>query len=118
MASAPSVLWEIHLRVPPGGPVSLWCKRGGERLTNGVVRTTPIDALSLLGVLLADFAHGDQLFVTARAGDSKMSMWTTCSRAAGLYWCAAALTQLWQLAGHPPAHEQDAKSRVPVRHSA
>jgi hypothetical protein len=47
-----------------------------------------------LELLLEPFARGDQLFITARGHDSKISMWTTASRAAGLYWCAAALSQL------------------------
>lgn len=100
--------------------MSVWCKRSGERITNGVVRlNTPAHALRLLDQLLERFVHGDELFITARAGDSKMSMWTTGSRAAGLYWCAAALAQLWKM----PVEQGSETARslpppAPVRHSA
>lgn len=76
--------------------MAISCKRAGERLTPGVLRApSPAHALRILDQLLLGFAYGDQLFITARCHDSTMSMWTTGSRAAGLYWCAAALTQLW-----------------------
>jgi len=119
MPRAPAALWEVHVRVPPGGTVSLWCKRSGDRLTNGVVRmNTPADTLRLLELLLETFAHGDQLFITARAGDSKMSMWTTSSRAAGLYWCAAALAQLWRSPTELALAAAEPPLIAPVRHTA
>ena len=97
MAGEPSGLWEIHLRIPADGPVAVACKRGGDRLLNGVVRlSTPAEALELLERLLAVFREGDQLFITARTHDTSLSMWSTRSRAAGLYWCATALSQLWR----------------------
>lgn len=96
MARDRNVLWEIHLRITSGAPVSIACKRDGERLTQGVARmTTPAEALQLLETLLERFERGNQLFITARAHDSSLSMWSTGSKAAGLYWCAAALGQLW-----------------------
>ncbi|MET0339374.1 MAG: hypothetical protein ABW252_00145 [Polyangiales bacterium] len=56
--------------------------------------------------LLGEFAQGHQLFITARthdnARDTSLSMWITASKAAGLYWCAAALGQLWRSSREPP----------------
>lgn len=78
--------------------MSVCAKRAGEKLTPGVVQLpSPSEALQLLEHLLSSFTHGDSLFITARTHDSSMSMWNTCSKAAGLYWCAAALGQLWQV---------------------
>ena len=92
----PATLWEVHIRVPPDGPLAIACKRGGEQITPGVIRpSSPCDALRLVDNLLARFDSGDQLFITARGHDSKLSMWSTHSRSVGLYWCAAALSQLW-----------------------
>jgi hypothetical protein len=97
VTTEPSGLWEIHLRIPAEGPVSISCKRGGQRLTDGVTRTsTPAEALRTLGLLLEPFQEGDQLFITARSHGSSLSMWSTQSRAVGLYWCATALSQLWR----------------------
>lgn len=62
--------------------------------------STPSDALRLLETSLMKFAEGDELFITARAEDSTLSMWRTESRAAGLYWCASALTKLWRANEH------------------
>jgi hypothetical protein len=45
--------------------------------------------------VLAPFTSGDRLFITARGDESPISMWTTGSRSAGLYWCAAAIAKLW-----------------------
>lgn len=105
VTSKPSGLWEIHLRIPAEGPVSIACKRGGERLTKGVVQlSTPADVLQTLEQMLEAFAEGDALFLTARThGGTSLSMWSTQSRAVGLYWCAAALSQLWRpRSGAPP----------------
>lgn len=67
---------------------------------DGVVRmSTPGEALSLLERVLHGFREGDQLFITARTHDTSLSMWSTHSRAAGLYWCATALSQLWRPRG-------------------
>ena len=97
VTSEPSGLWEIHLRIRAEGPVSIACKRGGERLTEGVMKmSTPSDALQMLELLLEHFAEGDELFITARTHGTSLSMWSTQSRAVGLYWCAAALSQLWR----------------------
>ncbi|MET0343956.1 MAG: hypothetical protein ABW252_23280 [Polyangiales bacterium] len=106
MTSAPE-LWEVHLRIPPRGPVASATKRAGERLTHRIVRTgTPCDALRRIEELLCEFAHGDQLFITARTHDNScdttLSMWTTTSKAVGLYWCATALGQLWRSSREPP----------------
>jgi hypothetical protein len=96
VATALTTLWEIHIRVPAQGPVAVACKRGGERLTNDVVRpTSPSEALRVIELLLAPFRSGDRLFVTARGHDSKLSMWSTSSRSTALYWCAAAVAKLW-----------------------
>ena len=67
---------------------------------------TPCDALRRIEDLLREFAHGHQLFITARTHDhtrdTSLSMWTTASKAVGLYWCAAALGQLWRTPRKPP----------------
>lgn len=95
MRTEPATLWEVHIRVPTDGPLAIACKRGGERVTPGVIRPlSPGDALRIVDSLLARFDAGDHLFITARGHDSKLSMWSTHSRSVGLYWCAAALTQL------------------------
>lgn len=97
MTTEPSGLWEIHLRIPADGPVSIAAKRGGERLTNDVMQmSTPAAALQMLERLLEAFAEGDELFITARTHGTSLSLWSTQSRAVGLYWCAAALSQLWR----------------------
>jgi hypothetical protein len=93
----PARLWEIHLRIPTHGPVAVSCKHGGESVSNGVARTsTPGDALRLIESLLTTFNEGDQLFITARASDSNLSMWRTESKGTGLYWCASVLAKLWR----------------------
>jgi hypothetical protein len=95
--TSPSELWELHLRIADSGPVAVSCKHGGERVTPGVLQVaTPCGAIKLIEQLLATFGPGDQLFITARSPDCSLSMWTTTSKAAGLYWCAAALGQLWR----------------------
>jgi hypothetical protein len=77
--------------------VAISCKRGGESVSHGVAQTsTPGDALRLIEGLLTTFREGDQLFITARASDSNMSMWRTASKATGLYWCASVLAKLWR----------------------
>jgi len=93
----PARLWEVHLRIPTHGPVAISCKHGGESVSNGVAQTsTPGDALRLIEALLTSFRAGDQLFITARASDSNLSMWRTESKGTGLYWCASALAKLWR----------------------
>jgi hypothetical protein len=91
-----TTLWEVHIRVPVEGAVAIACKRGGERLTPEVVRfVQPSDALGVLKRMLERFRNGDELFVTARGHDSRLSMWSSRSRSAGLYWCATAISQLY-----------------------
>ncbi|MDB4972921.1 MAG: hypothetical protein JWN48_1262 [Myxococcaceae bacterium] len=112
VTSEPATLWEVHLRIPDRGPVALACKRGGERLTDDVLRLpTPADVLRRLEHLLERFAEGDQLFVTARTHDSALSMWRTNCKSAGLYWCASALAKLWRSDTCP--HEYD-EEKVPL----
>ena len=97
MSQEPTRLWEIHLRVPADGPLAISCKHGGESVSHGVARmSTPGDALRLIEALLMNFSEGDQLFITARASDSNLSMWRTESKGTGLYWCASALAKLWR----------------------
>lgn len=100
----PTTFWEVHIRVPVGGPVAIACKRGGERLTPEVVRfVQPADALGVLNRMLEQFRSGDELFVTARGHDSRLALWSTHSRSAGLYWCAAAISQLYSASLRGPA---------------
>jgi len=97
VSQEPTQLWEVHLRVPTEGPVAVSCKRGGTSVSHGVARaSTPSDALRLIEGLLASFSEGDQLFITARASDSNLSMWRTESKGTGLYWCASVLAKLWR----------------------
>lgn len=97
VSQEPAQLWEVHLRVPTEGPVAVSCKRGGTSVSHGVARaSTPSDALQLIEAMLATFSDGDQLFITARASDSHLSMWRTQSKGTGLYWCASALAKLWR----------------------
>lgn len=71
--------------------------RGEERVTDGVLRPkTPSEALSMLEVLLEPFRNGEELFITARTNDARLSMWSTQSRATALYWCASAFAKLWR----------------------
>ena len=102
--SGPQELWEIHLRIPAEGPVAIASKRGGKSLVGeGVIRlATPFAALRQIEALLSEFGQGDQLFITARTHDTALSMWSTTSKAVGLYWCATALGQLWCARGEPP----------------
>jgi len=102
-------LWELHLRIPNEGPVSISGKHGGGTITEGVARvSTPTDALRFIESLLVGFREGDQLFITARAHDSNLSMWRTASKATGLYWCASALAKLWR-----PAHRKERVAQAP-----
>jgi hypothetical protein len=97
VAKESAQLWEVHLRVPTDGPLAISCKRGGESVSHGVARTsTPADALRLIEALLMNFSEGDQLFITARASDSHLSMWRTESKGTGLYWCASVLAKMWR----------------------
>jgi len=97
----------VHLRIATEGVVAVTCKHAGAQLTNGVVRCAHrSDALRLLEDMLKPFATGDQLFIVVRDQESRISLWSTISRAAGLYWCASALAQLWTPALRASSAEQ------------
>jgi hypothetical protein len=102
----PQGLWQVHLRIPERGPVAISVMRGECRITDGVIRpSTPGDALRMLEQLLEPFGRGDQLFITARAKDSRLSMWRTQSKATALYWCASALSKLWSGRSASPSED-------------
>lgn len=88
--------------------------RGDRRVTDGVARpSTPGDALRLLEQILEPFCRGEQVFLTARSEDSRLSMWRAQSKSTALYWCASALSKLWHTREEPLPEEVPARDPAP-----
>jgi hypothetical protein len=97
VSEQPRGLWQVHLRFPERGPLSIAVMRGNERVSDGVTRaSTPSEALRVLEQILQPFRSGEQLFITARTNTPRLSMWRTQSKATALYWCASAFAKLWR----------------------